>query len=87
MIDPSDIHTSEAVRRSADERIRREAIRQLDSIDLDSDEGRIEPLPEFESSGLFADVVIEDEENPGDEVAWDEVAGRFVPEEDTSHRR
>lgn len=86
MVDPSDVHTSEAVRRAADARIRREAIRQLDSIDLDDDDGTIEPLPAFESSGLLVDAVAEADNVPGEEVAWDEIAGRFVPEDDCSTR-
>lgn len=40
--DPNDI---DPVVRSVDRRIRREAIRQLDSIDLDDDDDRVDPLP------------------------------------------
>ncbi|MEL6983324.1 MAG: hypothetical protein AAFO29_12940 [Actinomycetota bacterium] len=40
--DPNDI---DPVVRSVDRRVRREAIRQLDSIDLDDDDDRVDPLP------------------------------------------
>lgn len=44
--DPNDI---DPVVRSANRRIRREAIRQLDSIDLDDPDDRVDPLPGLES--------------------------------------
>lgn len=49
--DPNDI---DPVVRSVDRRIRREAIRQLDSIDLDDDDDRVDPLPP-----LTTDEVVE----------------------------
>lgn len=45
--DPNDI---DPVVRSVDRRIRKEAIRQLDSIDLDDDDDRIDPLPSLTSA-------------------------------------
>ncbi len=43
--DVFDFLTSDSVRRAANERIQREALRQLDTVDLDDDHSRIEPLP------------------------------------------
>ena len=45
-VDPNDVHVGEAVRRAADRRVKDEAIRHLDSIELDDEavDGRIEPL-------------------------------------------
>ncbi len=40
--DPND---TDPVVRSVDRRVRREALRQLDSIDLDDDDDRVDPLP------------------------------------------
>lgn len=86
MVDPNSKELSDAVRRSADDRIRLEALRQLDSLDIDDEDGRIEPLPQFESSGLFDDLEQPVEETRLDlsdcDSAWDEVRGRFVPNGD-----
>ncbi len=49
--DPND--TDPAIR-SADRRIQREALRQLDSIDLDDDDARIDPLPRTEADSMLA---------------------------------
>ncbi len=95
MVDPSDVQASEAVRRAADERIRQEAMRQLDSIELDDEDvdGRIEPLEKFESAGFFddlkaaTDAVVENDNIPSDDVTWDEVSGRFRPEDDVYFNR
>ncbi len=99
MVDPNDVQASEAVRRAADERIRQEAIRQLDSIELDDEDvdGRIDPLPQFESAGFFDDLKAEVDEDsdeaansqnvPSDDVAWDEISGRFLPEDDVYFNR
>lgn len=88
MVDPSDVQASEAVRRAADERIRAEAIRQLDSIELDDEDvdGRIEPLEQFDSAGFFDDLKA-DVDVPSDDVAWDEVSGRFLPGDDVYFNR
>ena len=87
MVDPNRDELSDAVRRSADNRIRLEALRQLHSVDVDDEDGRIEPLPQFESSGMFDDLEEQVEErrlDPGQdgESAWDELRGRFVPNGD-----
>lgn len=47
--DPNDI---DPVVRSVERRIRREAIRQLDSVDLDDDDDRIDPLPPLVASDV-----------------------------------
>lgn len=95
MVDPSDVQASEAVRRAVDERIRQEAIRQLDSIELDDEDvdGRIEPLEKSESAGFFddlkavSDAATENDNIPSDDVTWDEVSGRFRPEGDAYFNR
>lgn len=45
--DPNDI---DPVVRSTDRRIRREALRQIDSVDLDDPDDRVEPLPRLETA-------------------------------------
>lgn len=51
--DPNDI---DPVVRSVDKRIKREAIRQLDSVDLDDDEDRIDPLPPLAAAEVADEV-------------------------------
>lgn len=84
MVDPSDVQASEAVRHAADERIRLEAIRQLDSVNLDDEDvdGRVDPLPEFDSAGFFDNIVDTEEPARSDDATWDEVLGRFLSEND-----
>ncbi len=60
--DPAD--EPDAVR-SADEQIRREALRQIDSIDLDNDEWRIAPLPPFEGEPIDAERLEREEVTGG----------------------
>lgn len=48
--------TERAAARATDDRIRREALRQIESVDLDDDDWRIEPLPEFEGEPLELDA-------------------------------
>lgn len=43
-----DFLSSDSVRRATNERIRNEALRQLDAIDLDDDDATIQPLPAFD---------------------------------------
>ncbi|MEM7324233.1 MAG: hypothetical protein AAF531_14180 [Actinomycetota bacterium] len=78
---PGGVLASEAVRRAADQAIKAEAIRQLDSIELDDEDvdGRIEPLAQFPSLGF----------GPPDDsdVEWDELTGRFLTEGDAHHDR
>lgn len=47
--DPNDI---DPVVRSVERRVGREAIRQIDSIDLDDDDDRVDPLPRFDRASL-----------------------------------
>lgn len=44
--DPNDI---DPVVRSTERRIRRAALRQLDSVDLDDPDDRVDPLPKLEA--------------------------------------
>ena len=54
--DPNDV---DPVVRSVERRIRREAIRQLDSVDLDDDDDRVEPLPPLAPSDTIEHEVAE----------------------------
>ncbi|MEM7273155.1 MAG: hypothetical protein AAF547_08765 [Actinomycetota bacterium] len=85
--DKRGILASEVVRHATDERIRNEAIRQLDSLDLDGPDGdaRIEPLPHFDGAAdvLEGVAAVEHEaDRDATEQHWDEVRGQFVPEDD-----
>lgn len=48
------------VPRAAEERIRREALRQLDTVDIDDDDSRMEPLPTFSEEAVIDPADITD---------------------------
>ncbi|MEM9561596.1 MAG: hypothetical protein AAGA93_03195 [Actinomycetota bacterium] len=52
--DPNDV---DPVVRSVDRRLKREALRQLDAIDLDDDDARMEPLPPLDADALVEQLV------------------------------
>lgn len=90
-IEPGSVHASEAVRRAADEAIRAEAIRQLDSIELDDEDvdGRIEPLEESVPQPLDLPrwSTQRDSDRAEGSTVWDEVSGRFLPADEVYFHR
>lgn len=47
-----DFDMEDPVVRSVERRIRNEALRQLDSIDLDDGDAKVDPLPEFNDTSV-----------------------------------